>query len=103
MFEQDAWQKPFLRKAGVALFCGFVIWLVALIHGAAIVRDAPIGFHYIVQIGPFNLNELAKLPLIQGYTIRLDFRGGIFWYYLCSFVVGLIIEFLWRKKSISDS
>lgn len=103
MLEQNMQQKRLIQRICFALFCSFLIWFVALMHGATIVRDAPIGSHYNVRVGPFVLNELAKLPLMQGYTIRLGFTNGAIWYIMISLAMSVAIGLLWQRSGSGNN
>lgn len=102
MFQNNAsLESHIIKKSGLGFFTGLAVWFIALMHGAVIVRDAAIGEYYSVRLGPFITNELAKLPLAQGFTIRLTFEFGILWYLaLCCAIgalTGLIMHRLSRK------
>ncbi len=86
-------QRFLTKYTLLAASCCLLAWVAALINGAFTIRDAATGSHFITKIGPFYLNELAKMPLANGYTIRLRFLGGITGYFFSCIVLGLIIGF----------
>jgi len=84
-------QKILAKYCTLAGLCSLLAWIATLINGAITIRDAPIGSYFITKIGPFYLNELAKLPIADGYTIRLRFLGGIGVYFFSCIGLGIII------------
>jgi len=94
MFEQSSIQKILVKYSLLTLFCSLLAWMATLINGAFVIRDAEIGYHYITKIGPFTLNELTKLPLTEGYTIRLRFLHGLLSYFFCSILLGFVIGYI---------
>jgi hypothetical protein len=95
MFEQQSsMQKLLVKYSLLTLFCSLLAWVAALVNGLLVIRDAAIGYHYITRIGPFTLNELTKLPLTDGYTIRLRFLHGLLSYIFCSTLLGFTIGYI---------
>ncbi|HJQ07879.1 MAG TPA: hypothetical protein VJ836_00175 [Candidatus Saccharimonadales bacterium] len=83
--------KPILAKAiAIGLLAGITIWILLLLRGASLVRDAPIVGH-MVRLGPFNLTEIQQIAIPEGYRVSLTLQTGLLWFILTCIVAGFIV------------
>ena len=97
MQTEHRFPEVFSRVITTAVLCGGLVWALLLLRGVFVIREAAIGVHYIVRFGPVTLHDIAKLPLVDGFVMQLDFSWGLLPFSLFWIMIGMICTVLLKR------